>query len=363
MYNKITSGYFFNKSTQWSNKDKQQDYLNKSDEIINLTVNQIQLAAQNKDDLIKFFSEMLMNLSECRRDIAKTHHTNNASAFGKSREGVLTTSLFEKYREYNAKLILKIKTYLQQMKVKEEPSSWILKITTYLNQMTQNNGAQQTWKIEGKPTSMGKKTSIEVSVLSKDMSEWQNNEEHKRLDLVLLTYNVEKNLPVPPSIFPGDDILVTVRYEDNGIEYPLTRYLTRIQLLVTEKDLVEEGRNPITTLIHQEPSFMKNSLTEIATLFKKAIELDKENLQELIEIVSHINYLFSHAMPFDRGSAAIGEWIESIIFRYHGYDVTYNSEVNINMEALISPLDEFIQKYPSMLKISPIQSSEASLQI
>ncbi len=334
-----TPGYFFSRHTQWSNIYNQLDYIKKSDEIVNLSVNQIQIAVQNKDNLVVYFSEMLTNLAKHRHDIAKKHHTDDASAFGKFRESVFVTSLFEKYSEYNAKLVLKIKKHLYQM--------------------TESHGLQQgPIKIDEPPTSLGKKTSIDVALLSRDIGEWANNEEYEKIGLALLVSNIERNLPIPPSSFPGEDILVTIRYEDNGIEYPLTRYLTRIKLPVEENDLVEVTLNPISTLIHQEPAFIENSLAEIASLFKTAIELDKENLQELIEISGHLNYLFSHAMPFDRGSAAIGEWIETIIFRYHGYDVAYNNEVNINLEALISPLHAFIEKYPSMIKISPIPSPE-----
>lgn len=63
-------------------------------------------------------------------------------------------------------------------------------------------------------------------------------------------------------------------------------------------------------------------------------------------------------MPFERGSAAIEEWIEMIIYRYHQCELEYKSGISINMEALTLLMDKFIEKYASMIKLTPISDLE-----
>ena len=120
-------------------------------------------------------------------------------------------------------------------------------------------------------------------------------------------------------------------------------------------DLMTTRTDPtVISLIHQDRFLISETLRDIANLFKQVIEWNGEETQQLVDLVGLINYLFAHAMPFERGSAAVSEWLEMAIYKYHGLDMQYNESVSINMEALILPLYEFIAKYPSMIKLEPI---------
>lgn len=323
----MASRYFFDRQAAFLKT--QDDYDNYVEQVISRTTHDIEFAIQNGQNLIEFFRNMLQNLAIERQNFAKRHDARDQEKFGQPRDTVMTTILVDRYREYNAKLILKIKKYLYDMQSSSLDMS-------------------SSYQFENHDAYNDQKTSIEVTRLE-ETSVW-DGAEYSRLELGLLRYFIERELPVCSS---HPSILVTVRYKRHDAEYPLTRYLTRISLPVEETDL----DIPISTLIHTEPLFIPQILNEIAKLFKKAVEWDKQAPQELLNLIGQINYLFSHAMPFQRGSAAIGEWIEQSLFRYHGYDVAYHSDVNINMEALISSLNEFMEKYPSMLDLSTYHSN------
>jgi hypothetical protein len=71
-------------------------------------------------------------------------------------------------------------------------------------------------------------------------------------------------------------------------------------------------------------------------------------------------YLYSHACPFMRGSAAIGEWIESAIYLSQGYNFTYGVcsgrfRDSDNLDALAAPtLGLFMSTYLDKVRLEPI---------
>jgi hypothetical protein len=56
-------------------------------------------------------------------------------------------------------------------------------------------------------------------------------------------------------------------------------------------------------------------------------------------------------MPFIRGSAAISEWFEMSLYGFHGFNVSYNNQKHINLEALVVPLSDFLKNYASLIKL------------
>lgn len=348
MFKKITSGCLLNKSSRVSNEKNQNDYLAKSKVIITEMVELIKDKVTKKHNLENVFFNLLLNLASHRQKIALEHNTSHADAFGQTRQDVSFTSMHQQYEEYNKKLIIKIKEHLLKLnsiqEIKQEPII-----------------------INENLFSIDQKTWMEISVLPEDRIKWGENPEYVHLNLLYLIFNIENNLQVireeqEESLTNEKNILITIRYKNDGIVVPLTRYYLKIQLPITAEDLSESKNFPICTLIHQEPIYNKNVLSEVVLLFKKAIEYDQENLADLTKIISQITYLFSHAMPYRRGSAAISEWLETIIFSYHGYEISYHSELNVNLEALTSQIHEFVEKYPNMINISPLARSSPTLK-
>lgn len=105
-------------------------------------------------------------------------------------------------------------------------------------------------------------------------------------------------------------------------------------------------------LIHQDPFLVEETLPEIAKFFADAVLWDGKEIADLKEKIAKFRYLFAHTTPFSRGSASIAEWFEQILYQFHGFEVDYNNEVMIDLEAFSSPLwSDFIAKYPEMIRI------------
>lgn len=91
-------------------------------------------------------------------------------------------------------------------------------------------------------------------------------------------------------------------------------------------------------ILHQNRYLIEPVLQKISKIFKKALEWSPPSpLNHLKSYVGLIRYLFSHAMPFDRGSAGIGEWLEIMIYRFHGFSCKHNNEAKGDLEALVAP--------------------------
>ncbi len=384
-YSSCSSNYFFNRNPQRFGS-QQEDYLNQVNEIVSATADRIHDTVNKKSDLTQLFHDLLDSLGTTRHNIAQQHGTRNAEIYGQRRDrntvekSIMTTMLYEAYGEYNQPLMARLQNYLRKM-----PHT--------------DRAFQQTeLKVPGKPC-LGRKTSTDIAILSAEkMKEWSaeySRENYERIcDLCAITpldtsYTLEqlfKHLSTKDvmrvikeksiddykrlkttSIFldireqfagkKSDWVLATERCEIRGKMYALTQYITWMYRTYTDDpvELMTTRPDPtVISLIHQDVFLIQETLNDIADLFKQAIEWDGKNTQELTDLVGLINYLFAHSMPFIRGSAAIAEWLEMAIYRYHGLDLQYNEATSINMEALVQPLNEFIEKYPSMIKIEPI---------
>lgn len=66
------------------------------------------------------------------------------------------------------------------------------------------------------------------------------------------------------------------------------------------------------------------------------------------------SYELAHAMPFARGSAAVAEWFEQAIYRFHGYELSYDNSKMVNLEALTTMLPEYFNNYDSLIKLEQI---------
>jgi hypothetical protein len=136
-----------------------------------------------------------------------------------------------------------------------------------------------------------------------------------------------------------------MRLQVEGKMVPLSQYITWM-CVDQEEDTIDRMTNEsVSTIIHQDPFLIREMLQDVAKLFKEAVlwNRDKDDLKKLKDRVALIDYELSHAMPFYRGSAAIAEWIEMALYQYHGFTLRYLPEKLVNLEALTSPLHEFIQ--------------------
>lgn len=92
-------------------------------------------------------------------------------------------------------------------------------------------------------------------------------------------------------------------------------------------------------ILHQDRFLLKETLNEIAKIFKQAMQWDRSQpIQALKNDVGLFRYLFAHAMPFSRGSAAVAEWIEKLIYRAHHFDCQHATHTMGDLEAFVAPL-------------------------
>lgn len=384
------SSMFFIQQSPGRFGGQQGDYLRHVEKIVSETVSQIQESVDSKKDLEKVFSSILKNLAKARRDIAIKHNTQAKEKFGAFRgqgetnPGLMLTPLDDVYLKYNDRLIELIKTHLKRMKHSKEKF-----------EQTESKVSENVF---------GRNTSFDISIMPiEKIDEWcpDYSERHYRtlckecgipplkegsdlndcynslmkknnLKLVkeksLADYKKLKNTYFIKDIgcdFAGaktDWLLVTVRCEMHGKLYALTQYLTWMCRNKKDDPVEYMSTRPdktIISLVHQDPFLIKDSLIEIGKVFKKAVEWNREEgLEKLTHLIADITYLFSHAMPLERGSAAVGEWLEMALYRYHGFDIKYAEGVCVNMEALTLPYKEFMEKYTSFLKIEAINSAQ-----
>jgi hypothetical protein len=140
--------------------------------------------------------------------------------------------------------------------------------------------------------------------------------------------------------------------EINGKKYPICSYLY-------DKDHPERE-----AVRHLPSTYHKDLLKEIEKIFEVAMtwnEWGGEDLSSIIDVVGHLQYLMANACLYTRGSASICDWVEKFIYRYHGLEVEYHVDKCINLEAITSSLEEFLEAYPSCIRLKRAEMSPAAL--
>ena len=114
--------------------------------------------------------------------------------------------------------------------------------------------------------------------------------------------------------------------------------------------LMAKGADVI--IIHQSSDLSTDAIRDLSRLFERAI-LWTGDEASLIQTVGRLRHKFSHSILFNRGSAAIAEWVETAIYRYHGFEnFDYNKDKMVDLEALTAPdLEHFLENYPSMINL------------
>jgi hypothetical protein len=104
-------------------------------------------------------------------------------------------------------------------------------------------------------------------------------------------------------------------------------------------------------ILHQDAASIQSSLQRMVNDFATALRWDGKDSSKLMNSVAHLIYQFSHAMPFNRGSSAVSEWLEMSIFRLHGYRLIDDPNKLVNLEALTLPQEDFVKNYTSTIRL------------
>ncbi len=373
---------FFEKSAQTTYNTNQKDYLDCSLRVVNRTIEKIKTS---KEDRRLLFSQIIDFFGEQRQKVASTYGTEDSQKFGLRRDLhwiASYTSLLERYQGYGDLVIERVHSSFQKAALEKHP--W----------------PKETFHTCFEPC-LGRIASSEILLIEENdqnamfpartLADFQHMYGLCRLELPLyfaregetyfkrhdaleeLILN-EKAMERLARKSPQDyqklqntfTLLSAQRREGISVHANwvlVNQYLAMEgQKRLISQYLLECYHDPSrelgfgcfhATLIHQDPLTIRLTIDQMADLFQKTLiwQKDVDPREDLKKTVALLMYEWAHATPFLRGSAATGEWLEQAIYGYHKLVCEYNPKKTANLEALTSPLHEFIEAYDSMITV------------
>lgn len=100
-------------------------------------------------------------------------------------------------------------------------------------------------------------------------------------------------------------------------------------------------------VLHQNRLFIPQTFRIIEQVLMDAAKAKSENrIADMVDNIAFARFLFAQASPWVRGSAAISEWIETLIFRALGYpDFPLRVSSGVDLQAFSMTFDCFKMKY------------------
>lgn len=375
------SNYIISRSANRFGGD-QDAYLKQAGIAIQQATQDIQSAVERQGDLIELFHQVVANLAKARQEIALKAKDKNGSLFGRRRDGdfgfesIETTVLYDVYAEYRDQHIAKIQSALASIprnlgtflvsgkKFEESPTLGRAFSTEYA---FLNNDNKDKWLFPDTyesfkrlcelaqtpaPTkeSFSDQCYVQLSVNKKAMQNLKKAsiQEYNRFTLFPNIIFAEKAAGKEMHYY----IKITRRLQVDGKMYSLGHALTTTHIN-NQSDLIKNmSDRPVIVLAHMDSFLIEVMMNDMAKVFKEAVECPSEDLISLKGRIALLKYEFAHTMPFARGSAAIGEWLETALYNVHGYEVQYNHNKMSDLEALTSSLSEYVATYESIATVT-----------
>ncbi len=149
-----------------------------------------------------------------------------------------------------------------------------------------------------------------------------------------------------PEINPDELTFYQFQFQNsNGKNYPLTT----LECFPDSSYKPDEIFSP--KIVHSRPGPMKELLNEvIGPLFNHIMKSKNFTREELLASIAQLHWLLAHAMPFERGSAAIAEnLIRSLLLVKLQCFPIYKEKIFPDLEALTNPdIAEFQSSYINM---------------
>ncbi|MCH9610794.1 MAG: hypothetical protein S4CHLAM81_00890 [Chlamydiales bacterium] len=101
-------------------------------------------------------------------------------------------------------------------------------------------------------------------------------------------------------------------------------------------------------VVHQDPPKISKTVEHIAELFSEVLQFHGP-IEELRQMVAKLRWLYASCMPCHRGDGAVGDWLELIIYSYHGYQAAFNQSFMPNVEPLVLALDDYCERYRDLI--------------
>lgn len=384
----------------------QADYLKQSSETVEKGLIEVAEARGQGKDLTQVFFSLIGSLAKARNEIAEVQGTEDALFFGRSRMHVTddvnhtclgggeqyNDALY--YKPYNQKILSFLQEIIKgKIPLKEDPSQTKFRINDQcegrkcsfeLELITEKEVRKRQWdkqhhdqffvaikRLQLRPNpNLNRIDQKDFPATESDQALLE--EFHDNFKKIKREYPAVYTQPKMhfilgkinrffPSSLEGVSsdakkiyLLGKVRIEIDAKMYALSEYLTWTYQDGTTDPAIRLNRFSVV-ILHQDRYLMDPTLKEIVKIFKRALQWENSsgNLQELKTQVALIRYLFAHAVPYIRGSAAIGEWIEEIIYRDRGLNFTRVEGQSGDLEAFIAPLwSTYLTQYDKTVEVS-----------
>jgi hypothetical protein len=357
--------------------DKQIDYQARSKKIIAGGTKQLKAAISEGSSLKKAFFPLHEFLRKERHGVAVAHKTPNADHFGVMRNSdecieknlgqTFTFLNGAAYDEHGNKMLARLQTHLANMLVDAQKRAFLPK------------------KEHIEKPCLGKRSTFEVEVFCQQEiikrnwlkgADWTKSKKYEGINALNLTpfkrmaamkaaepdlyrqdkmaQNINAMLNTSPEQKKTGFVLATQRLEINGKLFPVSQYLTWLNCNEEENPITfMTGRSKVV-ILHLDATLIDDAMNDISALFERAVQWKKtEGVKELKDHVGLFCYEFSHTMPTCRGSEAVREYFENIIYDgIHGFDLKYDQKKSLGLEALTLPLDDFMNVYHNTVTVT-----------
>jgi len=143
----------------------------------------------------------------------------------------------------------------------------------------------------------------------------------------------------------------------NGKMYATSQMVTWLYQNGSEDPFERMERCSIVNILHQDVFLVETSVHACANLFADIVRKKDISLENLMNQVALLRYIFAHACPYARGSAAIGEWLEMAIYRYFSYSCTNTlpGKQSVDILALTTlTYTEYLEQYRELVKLERV---------
>ncbi|MBP9841434.1 MAG: hypothetical protein KBC64_03295 [Simkaniaceae bacterium] len=141
-----------------------------------------------------------------------------------------------------------------------------------------------------------------------------------------------------------------------------TRYFCEPQAITGKSNELMFKEDETSIYIeHMHPSLIEDCLVDLGMLFTKIMQWSPEedpSATTLKTLMAKFLFIYGEAMPFSRGSAAIGEWLEMVMYGFHNFHIKYNPGTHSNLAVFCHSLEEYIKAYPTFFELEPMTSPE-----
>jgi hypothetical protein len=104
--------------------------------------------------------------------------------------------------------------------------------------------------------------------------------------------------------------------------------------------------------VYAEPKNVRLVMAEVERLYQHAMRPDVTRPDEVLRDTATIHWLMAQACPYLLGSAAITDMMTKVMLDRKGIETqAWRSGVTPDCEALVTPLPDYIQRYPEWLGI------------